>query len=139
MTGRPPPVRRSAGMRGTPRNDPRGDDPVISSTPPRPRAAAPVPAPLEPSVPQRLSRHAKPKVLMGEVTAPRGQEIGQYREAFRAFMAARGLRPTQWAKDAGVPAGEILAYLTGRQRFFSPGVADALARSAGVGTDEMFR
>jgi hypothetical protein len=34
--------------------------------------------------------------------------------------------------------GEILAYLTGRQRFLAPGVAEKLAQAAGVTTAAMF-
>src|SRR5690348_2487690 len=85
---REPPVRRSAGMRGTPRNDNPEHRP-ISTVPPKPRAA--------PQEPERVSTspYAKPKVLMGEVAAPRGLEIGRQREAFRAFMLARHLRPTE--------------------------------------------
>ena len=47
--------------------------------------------------PERVSGVAatpSPKVLMGEVAAPRGVEIGKQREAFRAFMTARRLRPS---------------------------------------------
>ena len=62
---------------------------------------------------------------MGEVAAPRAQSHGagidQQREAFRAFMTSRRLRPTIWAKQAGVASGEILGYLTGRSRGFSAG------------------
>jgi hypothetical protein len=86
----------------------------------------------ETPVPQRTSssRFAKPKVLMGEVTAPKGQAIAAQRDAFRAFMTARHLRPTEWAQAADVPANEILAFLTGRARNFSPGVAEKLAAAA---------
>jgi hypothetical protein len=66
-----------------------------------------------PEAPQRervsTSRFAKPKILMGEVTAPpgafagnKGEAIAAYRAAFRAFMIARRLVPTAWARDAGV-------------------------------------
>src|SRR6478735_2944365 len=105
--------RRSAGMRGTPRNDAPEHRP-ISTTPPKPRA--------EPKQPERVSSspYVKPRVLMGEVAAPRGLEIGRQREAFRAFMIARHLRPTEWARSAGVPAGEILGFLTGKIRTIAP-------------------
>lgn len=84
------------------------------------------------------SRYAKPKVLMGEVAAPKGQMIAAQREAFRAFMMARHLRPTEWAARAGVPAGEILAFLTGKSRSLSPGVAEKLAAAAGVAPQTLF-
>jgi plasmid maintenance system antidote protein VapI len=67
---------------------------------------------------------------MGEVVAPRGVEIGAGRDAFRAFMLAHRLVPTQWAKAAGVPAGEVLAYLTGRTRMLSQETVMKLARAA---------
>ena len=95
----------------------------------------------EAPAPQRTSssRFAKPEVLMGEVAAPlktfaasgdKGRMIAAQRGAFRAFMTARHLRPSEWARDAGVPANEILAFLTGRARGFSPGVAEKLAAAA---------
>jgi cyclic pyranopterin phosphate synthase len=85
----------------------------------------------------------KPRTLMGEVAAPRAQSQGasidQQRNAFRAFMTSRRLRPTIWAKQAGVASGEILGYLTGRSRGFSAGVAEKLARAAKAQVEDMFR
>ena len=89
--------------------------------------------PIKPS-----SNRPKPKTLMGEVAAPRPSH-DQQREAFRAFMTSRRLRPTVWAKHAGVASGEILGFLTGRSRGFSPEVAEKLARAAGVHVQDMFK
>ena len=84
----------------------------------------------------------KPQTLMGEVAAPRmpsrGAGADQRREAFRAFMTSHRLRPTVWAKQAGVASGEILGYLTGRSRGFSPDIAEKLARAARVRVEDMF-
>ena len=82
----------------------------------------------------------KPQALMGEgVRSPsHGFGADQRREAFRAFMTARRLRPTLWAKQAGVASGEILGYLTGRSRGFSADVAEKLARAAKVRVEDMF-
>lgn len=84
----------------------------------------------------------KPAPLMGEVAAPRARSHGaatdQRREAFRAFMTSRRLRPTLWAKQAGVSSGEILGFLTGRSRGFSQEVAEKLARAARVQVGDMF-
>jgi cyclic pyranopterin phosphate synthase len=84
----------------------------------------------------------KPQALMGEVAAPRapsrGASADQRREAFRTFMTSRRLRPTVWAKQAGIASGEILGYLTGRSRGFSPDVAEKLARAARVRVEDMF-
>jgi DNA-binding Xre family transcriptional regulator len=123
--------RRSAGMRGTPRNDAPEHRP-ISTAPPKPRA--------DPRQPERVSTspYAKPKVLMGEVAAPRGQEIGKQRDAFRAFMVARHLRPTEWARAAGIPAGEILGFLTGKSRSITPQSLEKLARAAGCAPEDLF-
>src|SRR6185312_7380466 len=45
---------------------------------------------------------ARPKTLMGEVSAPRAAaDPNAEREAFRAFMTSRRLRATEWAKQAG--------------------------------------
>jgi cyclic pyranopterin phosphate synthase len=81
---------------------------------------------------------AKPKAIMNEVSVPRPGPHAQ-RDAFREFMAANRLRPTQWAKDAGVPATQILAYLTGQSRALSPDAAKKLARAAKVRVEDMFR
>jgi hypothetical protein len=80
----------------------------------------------------------RPEVLMGEVTAPKPLP-DQSREAFRHFMTSHRLRPTIWAKDAGVSSGEILGFLTGRSRGFSTGVAEKLAEAARVRVEDMFR
>ena len=119
-------------MRGTPRNDAPEHRP-ISTTPPKPRAEA--------KQPERVStsRYAKPKVLMGEVAAPRGLEIGRQREGFRAFMIARHLRPTEWARAAGIPAGEILGFLTGKIRTIAPASLEKLARAANCAPEDFFR
>lgn len=129
MTDKP---RRSAGMRGSPAN-PAPEHRPIPTTPVK-RAA-------EPAQPQRVStsRYAKPKVLMGEVTAPKGQIIGAQREAFRAFMTARHLRPTEWAREAGVPAGEILAFLTGKARSISDEALRRLAAVAKVAPEDLLK
>ncbi len=63
---------------------------------------------------------AKPTTLMGEVAAPRASSgPSEQRDAFRTFMTTNRLRATQWAKDADVPAAQILAYLTGRLARFA--------------------
>ena len=127
--------RRSAGMRGTPRNDVpenvSGHRP-ISTTLPKPRG--------EPQQPKRVSTspYVKPKVLMGEVSAPRGQEIGKQREAFRAFMIARHLRPSEWARQAGIAPAEILAFLTGKSRSIAPSTLEKLALAANCRVEEFF-
>jgi DNA-binding Xre family transcriptional regulator len=118
-------------MRGTPRNDAPEHRP-ISTTPPKPRPEPKKPAQIS------TSRYAKPKVLMGEVAAPRGLEIGRQRDAFRAFMLARHLRPTEWARAAGVPAGEILGFLTGKIRTIAPATLEKLARAADCAVEDFF-
>jgi hypothetical protein len=121
--------RRSAGMRGNPANAKPEHQPVSTV----------YKAKLEAPAPQRTSssRFAKPQVLMGEVAAPKGQMIAAQRDAFRAFMLTHRLQPGQWAADAGVPANEIRAFLTGRARSFSPGVAEKLAAAAKATLAEM--
>jgi hypothetical protein len=79
----------------------------------------------------------RPEVLMSETSSPRVLPE-EKREAFRRFMTGRRLRPTEWAREAGVSAGEILGFLTGRSRSFSEGVAEKLARAAKVSVEEMF-
>ncbi len=83
---------------------------------------------------------ARPKTLMGEVSAPRAvADPNAAREAFRAFMTARRLRATEWAKQAGVPAAQIYAYLTGRSRGLDGDTAERLARAARVRAEDMFK
>jgi cyclic pyranopterin phosphate synthase len=87
---------------------------------------------------QRGTR-AQPKVLMGEVFAPRQGGHDASREAFRAFMTRRRLRATTWAAEAGVPVGEIMGYLTGQARGLSPATAAKLAKAAKVTPQELFQ
>jgi DNA-binding Xre family transcriptional regulator len=132
VSDKKPVIRRSTGMRGSPRSAAPEHRP-ISGTPPR--------LPPAPAQPERVSTspYAKPKVLMGEVATPRGVEIGKQRDAFRAFMQARRLRPTDWARAAGVPSGEILAFLSGHARAIAPQTLEKLARVAGCAPDDMLR
>jgi len=93
------------------------------------------------SAPVAARGRASPSTLMGEVfgpAPPRPDASGQ-REAFRAFMVARSLHATVWAKQADVAAGEIYAFLTGRSRAIPPDVAERLARAAKVLVEDMFR
>ncbi len=100
------------------------------------------PGRTDPVRPIAARTRAKPKTLMGEVAAPRahsqGAGVEQRREAFRAFMMSHRLRPTVWAKQAGVSSGEILGFLTGRSRGFSSEVAEKLARAAKARVEDMF-
>ena len=66
-------------------------------------------------------------------------ETNAAREAFRMFMTSRHLRATQWAKDAGVPAAQIYAYLTGKTRNLPQQVAEQLARAAKSRVEDLFR
>jgi DNA-binding Xre family transcriptional regulator len=75
---------------------------------------------------------------MGEVAAPRGMEIGKQRDAFRAFMIARHLRPSEWARAAGVPPGEILGFLTGKTRSIAPSTLERLAQAANCAVTDFF-
>ena len=86
-----------------------------------------------------LSKGApRPQTLMDAVSAPRPQPDNQ-REAFRNFMTSHRLRPTTWAKDAGISSGEILGFLSGSSRGFSAETAQKLARAAKVRVEDMFR
>ena len=118
-------------MRGNPRSAAPEHRPI--STTPKARAEA--------RLPERVStsRYAKPKVLMGEVTAPRGAQIGQHRDAFRAFMLARHLRPSDWARAAGVAPGEIMAFLTGHARTIPQPSLEKLARAADCAVEDFFQ
>jgi cyclic pyranopterin phosphate synthase len=105
-----------------------------------PEAPAPSAQAERPARPKPATRDARPKpsVLIGEVVGPRAPADSR-REAFRAFMTSHRLRPTTWAKDAGVNTGEIMGFLTGRSRGFSSDVAEKLARAARVRVEDMFK
>jgi hypothetical protein len=135
-----PRIRRSAGMLKNPREVAAARLPVKKASSTRPEATQP----------ERVSTspHPKPKVLMGEVAAVKkfaasggggGIEIGKQREAFRAFMTAHHLRPTEWARAAGVAPGEILGFLTAKTRSIAPETLEKLARVANVAPEDLFR
>jgi cyclic pyranopterin phosphate synthase len=87
-----------------------------------------------------MRSRARPSTLMGEVVAPPApRDANGQREAFRAFMTARRLRATEWAKDAGVPAAQIYSFLTGKVRTLPSEVAERLARAARARVEDMFR
>ncbi len=81
---------------------------------------------------------AQPTTLMGEVSAPRADPNAR-RDAFRGFMTAHRLRATEWAKQAGIPAAELYAYLTGRSHALKPDAFERLARAAQVRVEDMFK
>lgn len=116
-------------MRGSPRNAAPEHRPI--STSPKVGATTKEPDPVS------NSRYAKPRVLMGEVAAPRGSQISTQRDAFRAFMVARRLRPSQWARAAGIGSGEIMAFLAGHAREISPSSLEKLAHAAGASVEDL--
>jgi hypothetical protein len=118
-------------MRGSPRNAAPEHRPISTTPKARPETIKPERA--------STSRYAKPKVLMGEVAAPRGVEIGRQRDAFRAFMIARHLRPSDWARAAGVPSGEVMAFLTGHARTIAPASLEKLACVANCAVEDFFK
>ncbi len=126
-----PRIRRSAGMLKSPRE----------AESPRLPAKKPPPSRPEARQPERVSAspYPKPKILMGEVAAPKGREIGRQREAFRAFMTARHLRPSAWARAAGVAPGEILGFLTAKTRVIAPESLEKLARAAACEVEDFFK
>jgi hypothetical protein len=119
-------------MRGNPLDAAPEHRPISSAVPDKPRP--------EPAAPVRTSssRFASPKVLMGEVTMPRAVKIAQQREGFRAFMLARRLSPTAWARDAGIPAAQVLGFLAGTTRELPQDSLERLARAAGCAVQDFF-
>ncbi|HEY0283245.1 MAG TPA: cyclic pyranopterin monophosphate synthase MoaC [Rhizomicrobium sp.] len=104
-----------------------------------PYAPAPQPAAGK-SPPPAPQGRVKPSALAGLITAPAPRpDASGRREAFRAFMVSRRLRATDWAKEAGVPAAQIYAFLTGRLPALPPDAAERLARAAHVRLEDMFR
>ena len=92
------------------------------------------------AAPKPSRARATPSALMDSVTSPAPRsDPSQQRDAFRAFMTERRLRATEWAKQAGVPAAQIYAYLTGRARSIPGETAERLARAVRVRVEDLFR
>jgi len=132
-------------MRGSPR-DGRPEHRPISTTPKAKQEALKRES-VSTARTAKPPRAPKPEVLMGEVAAPipkyaasggGSQEIVRRREAFRAFMVARRLRPSEWAKAAGIAPGEVMAFLTGHARTISPQSLERLARAAKASVEDFF-
>jgi cyclic pyranopterin phosphate synthase len=82
---------------------------------------------------------AAPSALLHEAARARpAPAANDDREALRAFMAERHLRAPHWANEAGVPAAQIFAFLTGRARTLPAETAQALARAARVRVEDLF-
>ena len=79
-----------------------------------------------------------PRVLMHEAASPKAGNPSGEREALRRFMSDRRLRPTEWAKSAGLPVNELYGYLSGRSRGLPQATAERLAKAARASLDEMF-
>jgi cyclic pyranopterin phosphate synthase len=94
----------------------------------------------KPAAPAKPSGHARatPTVLIHETAAPPTAPATGERERLRAFMLARRLQVSQWAKSAEVPVNELYGYLRGRSRALSAASAERLAKAARASTDEMF-
>jgi cyclic pyranopterin phosphate synthase len=87
----------------------------------------------------RKNEKARPRVLMHEAGAlPSTSPAPSQRAALREFMVQRHLRASEWAKSAGVPVGELYAFLNGRARTLGAETARRLARAARASVDEMF-
>ena len=106
------------------------------------RAAKPDRPAQAPAIERAPARgRIRPTALGHETTlpaAPKGDPNAE-REAFRNFMVTRQLRATEWAKQAGVPASQIYAYLTGRARGMANDVSEKLARAANARIEDMFK
>jgi len=116
-------------MRGNPMDGAPEHRPI--STTPKARVDAP-PAPRV-----STSQHPAPKVLMGEVMAPKGAMIAAGREAFRTFMRQQRLTPTEWARKAGIPPAQVLAFLAGQAREIPRASLEKLAAAAGTTVDAL--
>jgi cyclic pyranopterin monophosphate synthase len=81
---------------------------------------------------------AAPRVLMHEAASPKPRTPSAEREALREFMTTRRLKPSQWAKSAGVPLNELYGFLSGRARSIPEETAARLAKAARVPVAAMF-
>jgi|GEM_PF-6996698 hypothetical protein len=103
-------------------------------------ASAPKPYARKVPATRVIKTAAAPTTLVGLISAPKPAEgKADKREAFRTFMTVRHLRISEWAKQAGVPAAIVYAFLTGRTNMLASDVADKLAAAANVRTEDLFR
>jgi cyclic pyranopterin phosphate synthase len=101
-------------------------------------AEAPDESPAEARTARRREK-VRPHVLVHEAGAlPSISSAPEKRAALRAFMIKRRLRASEWAKSAGIPVGELYAFLNGRARMLGADSARQLARAARTSVDEMF-
>lgn len=127
-------IDRAARIEGIRLTEKSGGKSGVYKAPAAKRAVARRAAPA----PQRA--RATPSALMDSVTSPAPRsDPGAARDAFRTFMTAHRLRATEWAKQAGVPAAQIYAYLTGRARTIPTDTAERLARAVRVRVEDLFR
>ena len=115
-------------------------DPASKTAPPQPEARQPERAATSPHPEAPATRSApKPKVLMGEVATTRAEHFGQQRFLLRSFMQNRGLRPSEWARSAGIPSGELLGFLTGKSRTIPTASLEKLAAAARCKVEDFFK
>jgi cyclic pyranopterin phosphate synthase len=100
--------------------------------------APPGAAPARPDRQRSLPRARAPAPKPDTAATTQRSDPNAEREAFRSFMISRRLRATEWAKQAGIPAAQIYAFLTGRARTIPPESAKRLARAAQVHVEDLF-
>jgi hypothetical protein len=91
-------------------------------------------------VPRAQPQHArKASVLMSSTAGPRPPaDDDKRRLSFRRYMIDNRLRVTQWAQEAGLPAGLIYGYLHGRTRRLSEEAEAALAKAVRASVKAVF-
>ena len=98
---------------------------------------APPPESANPPSVKRGGSRVTPRVLSHETAAPLPATTADGRENLRKFMAARGLRPTEWAQSASVPLNELYGFLSGHSRKLSAEAIAKLAKAAKSTPEEM--
>jgi cyclic pyranopterin phosphate synthase len=89
---------------------------------------------------RRSHVRVKPAEIMNEVAGRKPpSDHNAKREAFRKFMASRGLTAHAWAKDAGLAVGAIYSFLHGRTHALTKAEEEKLARAADVSPDDLYR
>jgi cyclic pyranopterin phosphate synthase len=85
----------------------------------------------------QLNRRASE--IMSSTSAPRpAVDDDRRRLSFRRYMIDNRMRVTQWAQDAGLPAGLIYGYLHGRTRRLSEEAEASLAKAARASVKAVF-
>ncbi|MEM8784578.1 MAG: helix-turn-helix transcriptional regulator, partial [Pseudomonadota bacterium] len=104
---------------------------------PRPATGTPKETEASAPPPERRARGPAPREIRMAPAGPPLQGTEQDLSRLRDFMASRGLRATDWAREAGVSSGFLFGFLQGRYRTIPTDYLEKLASAAGVRIEDL--